>query len=202
MTSDLPPENAKTMTTRQSSSGPLAVAKLAIGIWSNSDRQRPPPSDKKTQHIRLITIPVSNYCEKVRWSLDMLEADETSPYYYTEDAHPPGLHSYEPLKVSKEQASITPMVAYKEASSSDAAQDTVLWESSKILETFMPSLYPKEIEDEVKEKEADIGRRLGPALRCSAYYYMLGDLEKYQQLAESMAADPRKVSNIESTLWG
>jgi glutathione S-transferase len=188
------------MTTTQSSSGPLAIAKMAIGIWSTSERQRPPPTDKKTKHIRLITIAASHYCEKVRWVLDMLEADDLNPYYYTEDAHPPGLHSYEPLQVSKEQASITPMVAYND--NANATEDTVLWESSKIVNTFMPSLYPEEIADQIKEMEAEIGRRLGPAVRCTAYYSLFTDLKKYQATAESMAADPRKMSNIEATLWG
>ncbi|KAL3938710.1 MAG: hypothetical protein SGARI_001636 [Bacillariaceae sp.] len=202
--SSLPPENAKTMSTKQSSSGPLAVAKVAVGIWSNSNRQRPPPSPAKTQHIRLITIAVSRYCEKARWVLDMLEADEKSPYYFSEDSHPPGLHSYEPLKVSKEQASMTPMIAYKDvdATKTSNEDETVMWESSKILKTFKPSLYPSEIASETEAMEDELGRRLGPSLRCIAYYHLLGDLEKYQKVAEAAAADPRKMSKIEATLWG
>jgi glutathione S-transferase len=195
----LPPENAKTMTMKQSSSGPLAVAKACIGIWSTV-RQCEPPSPAKTDHIRLITIAGSHFCEKVRWVLDLLEQDDASPYYYTEDGHPPGLHSYEPLKASKEQASITPMVVLPK--NFDSSEDNVLWESSKIMAKLMPhQLYPLEIADQVRSIEASLGKRLGPALRCHAYYHLLGDLEKYQGAAEAIVADPRKMSTIEATLW-
>jgi glutathione S-transferase len=194
----LPPENAETMSMKQSSTGPLAVAKACIGIWSTV-RQCPPPSEHKTAHIRLITISVSHYCEKVRWVLDMLEQDDSTPYYYTEDAHPPGLHSYEPLRASKEQASITPMVIICENASQD---QTILWESSNIVSKLMPSLYPPSIADQVRKAETDLGTRFGPALRCHAYFHLLGDLDKYQKYVEAIAADPRKMSTIEATLWG
>eukprot|EP00539_Tryblionella_compressa_P002542 CAMPEP_0178748556 /NCGR_PEP_ID=MMETSP0744-20121128/8944_2 /TAXON_ID=913974 /ORGANISM="Nitzschia punctata, Strain CCMP561" /LENGTH=358 /DNA_ID=CAMNT_0020401919 /DNA_START=45 /DNA_END=1121 /DNA_ORIENTATION=- len=200
----LPPENARTMTKSDSSSGPLAVANILISIWSKIS-QRESPSESKTAHVRLITIAASHYCEKVRWVLDVLERDETSPYYYTEDAHPPGFHSWEPLEASKGAASITPMVIFNDESNGNIESNTgptALWESSKIVETFLPTLYPSEIADEVRDMEADLGRRLGPAVRCVAYYYLFQDLEKYEKAAMDIAADPRKMSNIESTLWG
>jgi glutathione S-transferase len=37
--------------------------------------------------MRLITIPMSHYCEKARWGLDLAGLE------YTEEAHAPGLHS-------------------------------------------------------------------------------------------------------------
>ncbi|KAG7350921.1 glutathione S-transferase domain containing protein [Nitzschia inconspicua] len=194
----LPNENAATMTMKESSSGPLIVAKAIIDIWSTV-RQCEPPSHTKTDHIRLITIAGSHYCEKVRWVLDMLERDNSNPYYYTEDGHPPGLHSYEPLKVSNQQASITPMVVLPKKDGSP--KNTVLWESSKIVLQLMPSLHPEDIADQVKAIEADLGKRLGPAVRCHSYYHLLGDLKKYQTSTEAIAADPRKMASVEATLW-
>lgn len=188
------------MTMKQASSGPLLVAKTLIGMFSTV-RQSDPPSSapNKKDHIRLITISGSHFCEKARWILDVLERDESNPYYYTEDGHPPGFHSYETLKVSNEQASTTPMVVVP---SSENHTETVLWESSQIMSELLPNLYPTEIAAEVKAMEANLGKRLGPALRCHVYYHLFSDLDKYQSTAEALVADPSKMSRIEATLWG
>jgi len=231
----LPPENAKSMKVSQISGfGPLGVANVAIGIFSksptaattatattateggggNHNCQRPSPSSTKHIHVRLITIVVSHYCEKVRWALDLVESDVTTPYYYTEDAHPPGLHAFEPLQVTNGQASITPMVVFQEQHHHDKEEDgnddddgigrrepTIMYESSKILKYFLPSLYPKDIADEVAAKELEFGRRLGPAVRCFAYYNFLNDVDKYGPGLTKICADPKHVSSIESTLF-
>ena len=73
-------------------------------------RKRDPPSVTKSKHIRLISITVSPYVEKVRWMLDLMETDPTSIVYYTEDCHPPGIAAYYTVKASNNQASQSPMI--------------------------------------------------------------------------------------------
>jgi glutathione S-transferase len=198
MSSSLPPENSKPSSSKQMSSGPLAVAKSLIGIFSTV-RQRDPPSQDKTTHIRLITIAVSHYCEKVRWALDHVEARDESPYYYTEDGHPPGFHAYETLKATKEEASITPMIVVEEHGKRE-----VLYDSVQILKRLMPELYPQEIQAQVEEMEADLGKRVGAAVRCFAYYNFLTqqvDNKKYHDTFVSFVADERKVARIEHVIF-
>jgi hypothetical protein len=94
------------------------------------------------------------------------------------------------------------MVVFEKKNGESGMDKQVLWESSEILQTFLPSLYPSEIATQVKEMESDIGKRLGPSIRCIAYYSLLSDLKKYQNAIVAIAADPMKMSSIESTLWG
>ena len=195
MSSNLPVENAKKATMKRMSSGPLAVAKFLIETFSTV-RQRQPPSKDKTCHVRLITIGVSHFCEKARFVLDLAEADENSPYYYTEDAHPPGFQAYETLKASNHEASMTPMAVYEEN-----GESKLIYESARILKHFMPELYPKEIQSQVEEVEADLGKRFGAPLRCFAYYYLLSDAKKNHKTLLKMCADPAKVATIESTVF-
>ena len=66
---------------------PLRIAGIAVDLFTRIGRRDPPPSSeiKKTEHVRFISIAVSNYVEKVRWGLDLLENNTKSPLFYTED---------------------------------------------------------------------------------------------------------------------
>ena len=165
--------------------GPLAVIKVIYNLFSTVDK-RVAPSAAKTIHLRLITIRVSHFCEKARWALDLLDEDETSPYWYTEDAHPSGLHAMETIRVSRDKGSATPIVVMG---------DTVLMKSNLILQTFHPGLYPNE---QVKEMEADMGHRLGAPIRVYAYQALLQD-ECWEALKSMSIQD---CSKIEAILFG
>ena len=78
-------QDTKPVRSKNLRTGPLAVVKVVYKLFSTIDK-RPPPSAKKSIHLRLITIRVSHFCEKGRWALDLLDEDESSPYWYTEDA--------------------------------------------------------------------------------------------------------------------
>ena len=115
--SKLPPENLHTTPTKLWNKGSLKYVKYLIQSMSTTSRQRHASwvnnnNTNKTQHVRLITIGASHYCEKVRWGLDLVESDPNSPIYYTEDAHPPLFASIETLKVTNGKASMVPMVVY------------------------------------------------------------------------------------------
>jgi len=166
-TSDLPPENLKTTPRSRIIFGPLGVARVLVNLFSTNEHQRAPPSPAKTHSLRLITIGVSHYCEKVRWGLDLVESSPESPIYYTEDAHPPPFCSFATLPASNNEASATPMIV--------DSQDDVpyLNQSNAILQQYCPFLYPESIQSEIMDMEADLGTRLGPAVRCYAYQYLL-----------------------------
>lgn len=196
---NLPPEDLKKTNPKLLQSGPLAVAGFLINAFSTVRKTTPPSHGaKKTTHIRLITISVSHYCEKVRWILDMLDKDPDSPYYYDEDAHPPAFHAQFTLQASKDEASATPMVVFEEE---EDGKPVVLYKSDVILRRFMPSLYPKEIEQQVCDMESYLGQTLGTAVRCFAYYQFLSDLPKYGSSLCIVCADENKVSTVESILF-
>lgn len=170
MSSDeLPPENLKTTPRSKIQSGPLGVARILVNLFSTNENRRDPPfPSTKTHGVRLITINVSHYCEKVRWGLDLLENDISSPLYYTEDAHPPPFCSFATLPASNFSSSATPMIV-----DSQDVHAPHLNMSDVLLQKYCPFLYPSEIQQEIVNFELEMGKRLGPAVRCYCYHYLL-----------------------------
>lgn len=165
---NLPPEDLKTTPRSTITFGPLAVARVIVNLFSTNLNTRNPPSPGKTHSIRLITIGVSHYCEKVRWGLDLVESEQENPIYYTEDAHPPPFCSFATLPVSNSKASATPMIVDSEDTTA-----SYMNLSNVILQQYCPFLYPEPIREEIVKMEADLGKHLGPAVRCYAYQYLL-----------------------------
>ena len=159
--------------------GPLAVAKRIVDLFY-APGELPPPSPAHTVHLRLVTISVSHYCEKARWGLELLKP----PYYYTEDAHAPGLHT---LFSVIDEKSATPLVILPDGSQ--------LRGSDTILRSLLPSLYPEEIRDKIEAFEEECGRRVGATLRCHAYHILL----QHPDLLVQHAC--RIVPSIERTLF-
>lgn len=196
---DIPPTKA------QNIRGPLAVAKFIVDIFASFTKRRDPPSSSKTQHARLITIKVSHYCEKGRWALDFVEADNESPIYYTEDPHPPAFASFATISASRDQGSITPLAILdplpamtslmtSKGTSSDDAIERIA-KSDVLLRRFCPFLYPQEIEQEVKAMEDMLGERLGPTIRVYCNHFMLQP--KYRDaLIQHSAGDTTKVEHF------
>jgi glutathione S-transferase len=145
--------------------GPFAAAGFVIKCLSRSDLKRPPPGERKTKHLRLITSPVSHYCEKARWGLDLLEQDSESPYYYTEDGHCPPFLAFETVPASGGKVSASPMVVYPDGS--------YVAKSDAILREHCPFLYPDEVADRVRAVEDDLAVRVGASVRCVVYHQML-----------------------------
>jgi glutathione S-transferase len=176
------------MTMRHLRRPPLSVV---MGVYDmfNKIGRREPPDRHKTKHLRLITIRVSHYNEKARWALDLLEEDETSTVYYTEDTHPSGFQAFESVRASKGHASATPMVV----------EDDEVWsKSDAILRHFCPQLYPASHKVEIEQLEDDWGDRLGPAVRTYAYGVML-EKEQWPSLVQ-MNTGP-ECSRIENILF-
>lgn len=198
MTKSLPPENLKPTRARHLNRGPLGVARVLVNLFSGgTPGQRDPPFPKKTQHIRLITVAVSHYCEKVRWGLDLLEADENdSPIYYTEDAHAPGFSSFFTVPASNDTASQVPMIVMEE-DDAKAGKSRMMYGSDVILKKLCPFLYPEDIAEEIHDMEAFLGQRLGPSVRCLVYHHLLQP--KNHKICARICAE--NTSNIEKVLF-
>lgn len=173
------------MRARDVQTGALGVIRIFYNMFSTV-RKLDPPSATKTIHLRLITMRASHFCEKARWALDLLDDDEKSPYWYTEDTHPTGLHAFETVKASNDKASITPIVVMG---------DEVFIKSNAIVQKFCPQLYPS---DKVREMEIDMGNRLGAPIRVFFYHYLLQD--EYWPALKSM--NVKDCSSIEAFFFG
>lgn len=201
--SSLPVENIRQTRTKDLTRGPLSVAKTLVDSFSSVKGRRSPTSIPvedggvaKTRHVRLITVGLSHYCEKVRWSLDLLESDPKSDIYYTEDAHPPAFTSFATVPASNGQASRAPMVVLDDIP--PGADSNVLFDSMKILQTLHPELYPEECKEEIIQFEEDMCSRLGPTARALVYHQVLRP-EYYPLIGE---VGGLYTSKIEATLFG
>jgi glutathione S-transferase len=164
-----------------------------VGLFSRIPPTRDPPHANKTLHLRLITVSVSHYCEKARWALDLLEADPSSPVYYTEDGHPPAFVSFHSVPASKDQAWATPMVVFPDGH--------FINKSDTILKELCPALYPDNfyISNAVDEFEQYMGQRLGVAIRLYAYHCFLDPPHEYYEALTHMVC--LYSSKIEKTLF-
>jgi len=182
--SSLSPMNLKPMrakTLREAT--PFRVAGALVKLFTRVG-QRQPPSPNKTQHLRLISITMSNYVEKARWGLDLLvEHANKSPVYYTEDCHPPGLSAFQTVAASNDQSSQAPMIVFPDG--------RAVWGSDNILQELCSNadtvnLYPLEIKEDIIKLEQDLGVRLGASARCYGYYSLL-ERPKSKQYYGSLA---------------
>eukprot|EP00978_Attheya_sp_CCMP212_P034886 scaffold148928_cov53-Attheya_sp.AAC.1 len=185
----LPVENTEPLL-RNRMQGPMRVAEVLVNAFSDPTKQRTPPSSRKTQHVRLITIGISHFCEKVRWGLDLIESDPDSALYYTEDAHAPGLAAFSTTDASNNTASATPMVVYEKT-----GEEVVLVDSAMILQELCPFLYPARYKDDILALEERLGRELGPTVRCLCYHYLL-DPDHFDLLSNLCTANTSKVESI------
>ncbi len=115
--------------------------------------------------VRLITIPISHYCEKVRWALDLLKIP------YIEERHVPVFHR---LATHKCGGSSVPILVSKSRNFTDST------DILHYLDTLNPEslrLYPKkpELRREVEELEELFDAKLGADTRNWGYFYRSGD---------------------------
>jgi len=118
---------------------------------------------------RLITIPFSHYCEKVRWALDRCDLP------YTEEGHLP-LFVYVPARRAGGGRTVPVLVADQTIADST---DAIAWCDDK----RPGALYPTSNADKTDALalEDDFDTHLGPATRRWAYIQMLPrkDLDHY-----------------------
>jgi len=192
----LPVENIRQTRSKDLARGPFKLAKTLVDAFSSTGR-RAAPSSTKDQHVRLISIGLSHYSEKVRWALDLLEADPNSRIFYTEDAHPPALQSFATVVASSGEASRAPMIVLDEAVTppGEGSPKSVLFDSSLIISTLCPELYPAECQKDIVEFEKEMGRRLGPTSRALVYHQVLRP-EYYSMIGEIGGMCTSKIESI------
>jgi hypothetical protein len=116
--------------------------------------------------------------------MDLVEADPSTPTYYTEDAHPPAFQSFFAVAASNDQYSVTPMVVLDSKDKKNSEPELFV-KSDVILRHFCPYLYPNDIRQEVMDMEDELGDRLGATLRVFLYHNLLRD-EYYAVLTKIM----------------
>jgi len=117
------------------------------------------------KQLRLITIPVSHYCEKVRWALTKLKLP------YVEEAHTPLFHRFATGSVGGKS---TPVLVTETGVFTDSTD--ILQYLNKLVPDNA-KLYPidSELRLKVEELEDLFDRQLGPAIRTWAYFYTIND---------------------------
>lgn len=226
---ELPIQNMKPTPIRMWKTGIFQVCKIIITSFSTTDRRRKHPLLEggagggephiKSQHVRLVTIGPSHYCEKARWALDILDKDVTSPIYYTENCHPPVFQSIETLDMSQGAASMVPMVcSFRDCQEDDAVLDpstrkrrsnetnekvqnvVVMYDSRNLIQYFCPFLYPGDssCREEIIQLEEYFGSHVGATARCFLYHVML--TPKYYPTLSKLATV--QSSTIEQLIWG
>jgi glutathione S-transferase len=121
------------------------------------------PSDALSPSFRLITFPVSHYCEKARWALTRLNIP------YVEERHAPLFHRFATGRVGGKSVPVLIAGAQVFTDSTDILKylDTIAPEDAK--------LYPSDpgLLKQVEELEALFNTQLGTATRVWAYSYTL-----------------------------
>lgn len=114
---------------------------------------------------RLITIPVSHYCEKARWAL------ERALIEYVEERHAPVLH----WRATLPRHTRTVPILVTTGATLKSSSEIVRWCDARM--TGGRHLYPTDPAHrrEVEELEAHFDAKLGPATRRWAYSFLLPD---------------------------
>jgi glutathione S-transferase len=127
--------------------------------------------DSQKKVFRLITIPISHYCEKARWALEKLKLP------YIEKRHTPPFHL---LATGRVGGKTTPVLVTTAGVFTDST--TIL----KYLNSIAPAnakLYPTDSNlcQQVEELEDLFDEQLGPATRRWGYFHVMNDYQFMQK---------------------
>lgn len=137
--------------------------------------------------LRFVTIPISHYCEKVRWALDRQRVP------YREDGHAPGLHMLTTLPITHLRSRTVPILI-------DAGQ--VIADSTQILAHLSARhgadwLYAPA---DALALEEEFDKSLGPHTRRLAYFHLLPERETVLQVVTNRV--PAWQARLERALFG
>ncbi|MBD2775329.1 glutathione S-transferase family protein [Iningainema tapete] len=121
--------------------------------------------------FRLITIPISHYCEKARWALTKLKVP------YVEEPHMPPFHL---LATSRVGGKLTPVLITEAGTFTDST------DILKYLDDIAPAnakLYPidPKLRQKVEELEELFDEQLAPATRQWGYFHIMNNSKLIQQ---------------------
>jgi glutathione S-transferase len=117
----------------------------------------------QTQPFRLITIPISHYCEKARWALTRIKVS------YVEEGHIPLFHAFATKRAGGKS---TPVLVTEKSAFTDSTDilkylDSIASESQKIIPED-PNL-----KKQAEELEELFDQKLGTAARRWAYSHII-----------------------------
>ncbi|MEO1374037.1 MAG: glutathione S-transferase family protein [Cyanobacteria bacterium J06635_10] len=121
--------------------------------------------------FRLITIPVSHYCEKVRWVLDILKLP------YVEEAHMPPFHRFATTKVGGKSV---PVLVTEDGTFTDSTDILKYLDSIAPNEAKLYPLNPEEYQ-KVEKLEELFDEKLAPAIRQWGYFYVMNNSNLMQE---------------------
>lgn len=116
---------------------------------------------------RLITIPLSHFCEKARWAL------QRASIAHEEQAHLPLFHYVHTLRAARVR---TVPVLVHDGGVLTSSSDILRWSDERSSDGASP-LYPSDRRDQVEALERRFDDRLGPATRLWAYAHLLDKRE-------------------------
>lgn len=121
--------------------------------------------------LRLITIPISHYCEKARWALTKLKLP------YVEEPHMPPFHR---LATGRVGGKLTPVLISETGAFTDS---TNILQYLNEIAPDNAKLYPTnpDLRRQVEELEDLFDQQLGPATRRWGYFYVIDDYKFMQR---------------------
>lgn len=123
--------------------------------------------------LRFITLPISHYCEKVRWALDRQRVP------YREEGHAPLLHALATMPATGFRSRTTPVLIDENPGVKHVLSDStdcLRYLASRYGATW---LYEPA---EAAQLEEQFDTELGPHSRRFAYFYILPETERVVQL--------------------
>ena len=129
--------------------------------------------------LRLITLPISHYCEKVRWVLDRQGVP------YVEEGHAPLLHAFFTMPLTGGKSRTVPILVDENVSPRRVLSDST--DCLRYLADHFGAswLYAP---PEAAELEDELDRKLGPSTRRFAYFHILPDPKTAAILTEHTPA--------------
>ena len=115
------------------------------------------------QPFRLITIPVSHYCEKVRWALDYLKLP------YVEEPHMPPFHRFLTTKFGGKSA---PVLITKDGNVTDSTDILKYLDSIVVSDSKIYSTNPEQ-RQQIEELEEFFDEELATATRQWGYFNVI-----------------------------
>jgi glutathione S-transferase len=136
----------------------------------------------KPTHPRLITLPLSHYCEKARWALDLAGIE------YREERHLPLVHRWHTRRLG---ATTVPILVTIEGALTDSADIVRYADRHSRAVRLLPSRAADR--QEAVELERYLDRELGPHVRRWAYFHILKSRRLLNRLAATGVQLPERL---------
>ena len=164
------------------------------------------PAVEDPDKLRLISIGISHYVEKVRWALDLGSRE------FTEDPHLPGVQMFYTLPVTKDK-SMTPCLVTRNAETPFITDSTEILRYLQASDSSLSWLYPEDLAPQIADWEDYFDQQLGVAVRRFAYSHVLKDTalslvvmtaelsNAERRMAPKMLFGIKRVVSREAQLW-